>query len=362
MATATSELASPALQEDAQTTVSGIIAVDVMGSDKGPEEILAGIELAIRENPNISGIVAVGDDALIVPWLKERKLYNTGKVSVLSTTQVIDMDEKPVMALKKKRDSSMMRAIELVKDGSTKAVLSCGNTGALMAGGTLKLRPQQGIERPALATAIPCRGGHFVLVDAGANPDSRPEHLVHNAILGSNYARIGLGKKSPKVGLLTIGTEEGKGNERTAQTHELLKELKGIINYQGLIEGFQTFDGEVDVVVCDGFVGNIVLKSSEALYKFLIDTIKGEVRQNPVHIAGAALMKGAFSNVKKKLSPDQYGGAPLLGLKGNVLKAHGSSNRNAIASAIRIGAEIAEQDMVGATHEAIAKANKILGL
>ncbi|MEM9026244.1 MAG: phosphate acyltransferase PlsX [Verrucomicrobiota bacterium] len=272
------------------------------------------------------------------------------------------MDEKPILALKKKRDSSMMRAIELVKDGAAQAVLSCGNTGALMAGGTLKLRTQKGIERPALATAIPCRDGHFVLVDAGANPDSRPEHLVHNAILGSYYAEIGLGVKKPKVGLLTIGTEEGKGNERTSQTHDLLKELKGIINYQGLIEGFQTYEGEVDVVVCDGFVGNILLKSSESLYKFLIDTIKNEVKLNPVHFAGAALMKGAFSSVKNKLSPDQYGGAPLLGLKGNVLKAHGSSNRYAIASAIRIGIEIAQQDMVGATHDAITKANKILEL
>ena len=343
-------------------SAKGLIAVDVMGSDMGPEEILAGIKIALERDPSISGIVAVGDDAFIAPWLKENKLEGHKSISIFPTTQVIDMDDKPVFAMKKKRDSSMMRAIELVKDGAAKAILSCGNTGALMAGGTLKLRPQQGIERPTLATPIPCKGGHFVLVDAGANPDSRPEHLVHNAILGSNYARIGLGVDNPKVGLLTIGTEEGKGNERTAQTHDLLKELNGIINYTGLIEGFQTFEGEVDVVVCDGFVGNILLKSSEALYKFLLTTIKEEVKSNPVHIAGAALMKGAFSNVKKKLSPDQYGGAPLLGLKGNVLKAHGSSNRYAIASAIRVGVEIAQQDMVGATHEAIARANKILGL
>ncbi|MGB0371773.1 MAG: phosphate acyltransferase PlsX [Opitutales bacterium] len=362
MEPATSATATAEAPETSKQAVSGIIAVDVMGGDKGPEEILAGIELALKNDPSLSGIVAVGDQAIIETWLKSRGLTDSGKVKVFPTSQVIDMDEKPVMALKKKRDSSMMRAIEMVKDGDAKAVLSCGNTGALMAGGTLKLRPQKGIERPALATAIPCRGGHFVLVDAGANPDSRPEHLVHNAILGSYYAEIGLGVRKPRVGLLTIGTEEGKGNERTAQTHDLLKHLNGIINYQGLIEGFQTFEGEVDVVVCDGFVGNILLKSSEALYKFLIDTIKDEVKANPVHIAGAALMKGAFSNVKKKLSPDQYGGAPLLGLKGNVLKAHGSSNRYAIASAIRIGIEIAQQDMVGATHDAITKANKILEL
>ena len=362
MGAASSAIASAEKPADSPSFAHGLIAVDVMGSDMGPEEILAGIRIALERDPSMSGIVVVGDDAFIAPWLKENKLSDSKSISVFPTTQVIDMDDKPVFAMKKKRDSSMMRAIELVKDGASKAVLSCGNTGALMAGGTLKLRPQKGIERPALATPIPCRGGHFVLVDAGANPDSRPEHLVHNAILGSNYACIGLGVENPKVGLLTIGTEEGKGNERTAQTHDLLKELNGIINYTGLIEGFQTFEGEVDVVVCDGFVGNILLKSSEALYKFLLGTIKEEVKSNPVHIAGAALMKGAFSNVKKKLSPDQYGGAPLLGLKGNVLKAHGSSNRYAIASAIRVGVEIAQQDMVGATHEAIARANKILGL
>lgn len=354
--------APAAVSTDSKSVVSGIIAVDVMGSDLGPEEILSGIELALQQNPDLSGIVATGDDALIMPWLKEHGLADSNRVSVYPTTQIIDMHEKPVFAMKKKRDSSMMRAIELVKDGAAKAILSCGNTGALMAGGTLKLRPQKGIERPALATTIPCRGGHFVLVDAGANPDSRPEHLVHNAILGSKYAEIGLGVKNPRIGLLTIGTEEGKGNETTAPTHNLLKELNGIINYSGLIEGFQTYDGEVDVVVCDGFVGNILLKTSESLYKFLIDAVKAEVMGKPLRMAGAAMMKGAFTDLKTKLSPEQYGGAPLLGLKGNVLKAHGSSNRYAIASAIRIGVEIAQQDMVGMTHDAIARANKILGI
>ena len=347
----------------AQNTCSGTIAVDIMGGDKGPEEILRGICLALKNDPSLEGIVAVGADDVLDRFLAgEGKAYE-GRLSVLKTSQVVDMNDKAGDAVKKKRDSSMMQAIDLVKSGNARAVLSCGNTGALMAGGTIKLRPLAGVERPAIATVIPCKGGHYVLLDSGANPDPDPEHLVHNAILGSNYAEWGLEVENPRVGLLTIGTEEGKGNERTIATHALLKQLDGVINYRGLIEGFQVYGGEVDVVVADGFVGNILLKTSESLYKFLIEEIKAEVASSSwMRKLGALMMKGVFVDLKKRLSPEQYGGAPFLGLKGNVLKSHGSSNRFAIASAIRIGVDLARRDMIGHTHDDIEQANKILEL
>ena len=172
------------------------------------------------------------------------------------------------------------------------------------------------------------------LIDAGANPDATAEHLVHNAILGSNYCRVVLGVQAPRVGLVTIGTEEGKGNALVAETHELLKRITGVINYVGPVEGFQVFEDHVDVVVCDGFVGNILLKSWESLSQFFRDVLRQEMAANPIRMAGAYLAQGAFGALRSRINPERYGGAPLLGLRGNILKAHGSSNRKAIVSAI----------------------------
>src|SRR5690606_15812673 len=266
-------------------------------------------------------------------------------ISILHASEVIAMGDKPLQAIKRKKDSSMVRAIELVKSGQANVVLSCGNTGSLMAGGTIKLRTLEGVDRPALATVIPNQKKHFILIDAGANPEARPEHLVHNAILGSIYCRIALGVESPRVGLLTIGTEEGKGNELTHLTHELLKRIRPMINYTGPIEGCHVFEYQVYVVVCDGFVGNILLKTCESLFHTLKGYLKDELTRTPVRKLGALLAMGAFKEMKAQLNPDTYGGAPLLGLKGNVLKAHGSSNRIAIMNAIRIGNEMVTHHM-----------------
>jgi glycerol-3-phosphate acyltransferase PlsX len=254
----------------------------------------------------------------------------------------------------------MVRAIELVKDGHARVVVSCGNTGALMAGGTIKLRTMDGIARPALAAIVPREGGHFVLIDAGANPEAKPEHLLHNAILGSHYARVMLHIPRPRVGLMTIGTEEGKGNALITETHELLKRAADIINYAGPIEGFQVFAEHVDVVVCDGFVGNIMLKSWESLVKFFTTMLKEELTANPMRSAGAILSKGAFSALKERVNPERYGGAPLLGVRGNILKAHGSSNRHAIRSAILAANAIIKADLNHRIEPDIARANALL--
>jgi glycerol-3-phosphate acyltransferase PlsX len=238
--------------------------------------------------------------------------------------------------------------------------VSCGNTGALMAGGTLRLRMMEGIARPALAAVCPRDRGHFVLIDAGANPEAKPEHLVHNAILGSHYCRVMLGVDKPRVGLMTIGTEEGKGNTLITETNDLLKRVGELVNYAGPIEGFHVFAEHVDVVVCDGFVGNIMLKSWESLVKFFSSMLKEELQANAMRATGALLSKGAFNALKERINPERYGGAPLLGLNGNILKAHGSSNRRAIKSAIMAAHEMVKADMNQHIEADIARANELL--
>jgi glycerol-3-phosphate acyltransferase PlsX len=328
-----------------------------MGGDLGPAEVVAAVKIALSENED--PIVLVGNQAELEPLLKQEGLAGHSKVSVVHASEVITMNDKPLQALKRKKDSSMLRAIELVKNGDARVAISCGNTGALMAGGTLRLRTMNGVDRPALAAVIPRAEGYFILIDAGANPEARPEHLVHNAVLGANYAKVILGLESPRVGLITIGTEEGKGNALIAETHDQLKKIAPVINYVGPIEGFQVFRNTVDVVVCDGFVGNTLLKTWESLSKFITTMLKEELQQNPLRMAGAVLAKGAFNSLKARMNPDRYGGAPLLGLRGNILKAHGSSNRHAIASAIRAAGKIIQQDLYHHIEQDIAKANEL---
>ncbi len=328
-----------------------------MGGDLGPAEVVAAVKLALAEE--IDPIVLVGNQAVLEPLLAQAGLGGHARLSIVHASEVITMEDKPLQALKRKKDSSMLRAIELVKTGEARVAISCGNTGALMAGGTLRLRMMNGVDRPALAAVIPRAEGYFILIDAGANPESRPEHLVHNAVLGANYAKVILGLASPRVGLITIGTEEGKGNALIAETHEQLKRISSVINYLGPIEGFQVFRNTVDVVVCDGFVGNTLLKTWESLSTFITTILKDELQQNPLRMAGAVLARGAFDALKTRMNPDSYGGAPLLGVRGNILKAHGSSNRHAIASAIRAAGKIIHQDLYHHIEQDVTRANEL---
>jgi len=339
---------------------SSCIAVDAMGSDKGPEEIVEAVKLAFTKLPDLEPVILVGQEDLLSGLLAKAGLSHHPKITIRNASQVVEMGDKPIQALKQKKDSSMVRAIELVKDGDAKVVVSCGNTGTLMAGGTIKLRTMDGVERPALASVMPHKTGHFVLIDAGANPSAKPEHLVHNAVLGSDYCSHVLGIANPRVGLMTIGTEEGKGTELINTAHELLKTIPNVINYHGPIEGFQLFANEVDVVVCDGFTGNIVLKTCESLFTLLKDFVGEELRKNVKRQLGYALSKGAFDAIKGQLRPERYGGAPLLGLKGNVLKAHGSSNAEAVMNAIRIANEIIKKDLNTQIIADIEKANAVI--
>jgi glycerol-3-phosphate acyltransferase PlsX len=302
----------------------------------------------------------VGDQAVLDPLIREHKLSLGDRLSVMHTSETVAMDDTPMAVLRRKKDSSMVRAIELVKGGEADVVVSCGNTAALMAVGTLRLRTIDGITRPALAAIVPREAGHFVLIDAGANPEAKAEHLVHNAILGSHYCRVVLGIESPRVGLMTIGTEEGKGNALISEANELFKRVGTVVNYAGPIEGFQVFKEHVDVVVCDGFVGNIMLKSWESLVSFVRDILRDELKANVLRMSGAWLSRGAFNALKERINPERYGGAPLLGLKGNILKAHGSSNRRAILSAIRAANGVIAANMNHRIEVDVARANEML--
>lgn len=336
------------------------IAVDAMGGDMGPAEIVAAIALALHDIPALKGICLVGDEAILRPMVKDAGLGGDPRVSIFHASEVIGMDDKPIQSLRRKKDASMLRAIELVRDGKAGAAVSTGNTGALMAAGTLRLRPMPGVDRPALASIIPSQKHRFVLLDVGAYPESKAENLVHNAVLGVNYARVALGIERPRVGLLTIGTEEGKGTERIAVAHEWLKQLNGRINYVGPIEGFQLFESTQDVVVCDGFTGNILLKSLESLFGTLKGFLKTELTRNPVRMAGAFLARGAFRTIKNQLAPEKYAGAPLLGLNSLVMKAHGSSNRDYVKAAIGIGWQTLQHDMTEMIHADIETANRVM--
>lgn len=337
------------------------IAVDAMGSDLGPNEVVAGVDFALKNRWIPEKVVLLGQEAVISSALADHGLENHPMVDFFEASEVIEMHEKPVQSLRQKKDASLVRAIELVKLGSCAAAVSCGNTGSLMACATLKLRPVEGVSKPALASVWPSLENRFIVLDVGANPQCKPENLLHYAILGHQYARDALGIESPRVGLLSIGTEEGKGNDLTDQAHALLKGLGSQINYIGLVEGFQLFNNEIDVVVTDGFTGNVILKTCESLWHMLKRLIKEEVKRNPFRMAGALLLKGGLRDMKQRLDPKRHGGAPLLGLKGTVIKAHGSSNREAIANAIRIAGVAITHELGAHTVAAIADANRTLG-
>ncbi len=344
------------------TAPAGRIAIDAMGGDRGPAEVVAAAKLALADPRLANDLTLVGQPAILEPLLSQHGLSSHPRIRIHAASEVITMEDKPLKAIRSKKDSSMVRAIELIKAGEAGAVVSCGNTGALMAGGTLRLRTIEGIDRPALAAVIPRENGHFILIDAGANPEAEPRHLVHNALVGSHYARVILGCENPRVGLLTVGTEEGKGNALTKETHDILKragETK-LLNYAGPTEGFQVFTDHCDVAVCDGFVGNLLLKSWESLSKFFSNTLKSELKANPLRMAGAKLSEGAFKALKARMNPDVYGGAPLLGLRGNVLKAHGSSNRHALHNAIIAADKVVRADFLVHVAQETAAINALV--
>ena len=314
------------------------IALDVMGGDHAPRNPMGGLKLALKELPQIEKIFLVGVPEVIEREMQHQEIAQSPKFEIIPAYQVVDMHDSGLDAVRKKKDSSISRAVDLVKDRRADAVVSAGHTGAAVTASLIKLRTLPHIERPAIAAIMPSMTHRWVLIDAGANPDSLPEHLVQNAVMGSAYARHVLGRDNPRIGLMSNGTEEDKGNALTKETSKLLRTTPGI-NFIGNVEGHDLWETPPDVVVCDGFTGNILLKTSEALAHALFGMIKAEIMASTFTKLGAMLAKPAFKRVHQKTNADESGGMPLLGLNGITIIAHGGASAYAMKNAIRMACE-----------------------
>jgi glycerol-3-phosphate acyltransferase PlsX len=308
-----------------------------MGGDKGPEELLQGIKLGLAAEPTLNVVFAVGPAAELKSLAAKIGLHDP-RLRFHQASEILTMDDKPVQGLRRKKDCSLLRAVELVKDGEADAIISAGNTGGIVAASTIRLRTLEGVTRPTIACILPSKTQAWVLVDGGANPDCTPADLVQFAVMGSAYARAMFNLPQPRVGVLSNGSEESKGTELTRETVALLRRTE--VNCRGYCEGYDLFNDGVDVVVCDGFVGNIVLKTAEGLGRTVGTMLKAELTANPLRMLGALLARGGLTRLRQRMNPDIYGGAPLLGLNGTVIKIHGSANRNALMHALRQSAQL----------------------
>lgn len=329
------------------------IVVDVMGGDHGCEVVIDGVKLALAAYPQITELFLVGQQTEIEHALKRSKLRDA-RLRVVHASEVLTMEDKPLAAVRRKKDSSIVRAMELLKEGKAEALISPGNTGGLVAAATLALRRLEGVERPAFATIVPAQKDEFVLIDAGANPECKALHLAQFAIMGSIYSREILGRKQPRVGILSNGTEEIKGTELTREALRLCQSLD--LNFAGYVESQDLFAGKVEVAVTDGFVGNIVLKTCEGMGKSIVRLLKRELTASLLRRLGASLARPAFKSILQRMDPDVYGGAPLLGLNGNVIKAHGSARERAIMNAIRVSTIAIQHHLNDMIQQEIAKA------
>ncbi len=309
------------------------IAIDAMGGDFAPEKIVAGAVLAAESLAGIDALALVGNEAAIRRELQKARRV-PGSLEVVHASETIAMEEAPAQAIRRKKDSSISRAMDLVKSGKADAMISAGNTGAVVVAATLKLRTLRGVERPAIATVMPSPAKPFVLIDAGANTDCPPRLLFQFAAMGHVYARKILGQPKPVVGLMSVGAEDTKGNETTKEAFRILDESQ--LNFKGNIEGNDLFKGEIDVVVCDGFVGNVILKTSEGLAHAIGAWIRREFTRTLTRKLGAVLLLGAVRAMKSQVDPETYGGAPLLGVNGVCIICHGASSARAILHAIRV--------------------------
>ena len=336
------------------------IALDAMGGDNAPGEIVRGGVEAAESLADVKVLLVGVQSQIEAELAKYPKLVDlatkAGRLEVVHAPDVAEMDESPVTAVRRKKDCSINVAMRLVKEGKADAFVSAGNSGAVATSAILNLGRISGVLRPAIATVLPTRRPirPLLLLDAGANMDCHADWLVQFAIMGSAYSRAVLKRTKPLVGLLSIGTEDCKGNELSKETFPLLKEVKSI-DFRGNVEGHDIFQGQTDVVVCDGFVGNVVLKTSESLAHAVGYFLKRECFRGIARVLGAILLKGVFKSLKQQLDPDIYGGAPLLGVPGAVIITHGSSSHKAIYYAVKAGANAARNDVTGLIAKDIAE-------
>jgi glycerol-3-phosphate acyltransferase PlsX len=311
------------------------VALDAMGGDYAPSVNIEGAVETVNEHGDID-VILVGNESVIEKELQNKR-YHAPRISVRHASQVIDMHESSTAAIRRKKDSSIRVGIDLVKSEKVDAFVSAGHSGVVMATSLLLLGRSEGVDRPAIATIMPTLKDTFILVDAGANVDSKPENLLQFALMGNTYCKLVLNRTRPRVGLLSIGEEDTKGNELTKEAFKLLKGTE--LNFIGNVEGKDIFTGKADVVVCDGFIGNIALKISEGLAETILKMLKREITSVSTGRVGYLLMKPAIRNFKKRTDYDEYGGAPLLGINGSCIISHGRSTSKAIKNAVRVAAD-----------------------
>ncbi len=328
------------------------IVVDAFGGDNAPNAIIEGTIMAMSQNPEIE-IIFTGIKDVIEKEL-EKYTYDKSKVEIVDAPEIITCEEKPTVAIKKKKESSLVKALQIVADKKADCFVSAGSTGAVLAGATLIVRRIKGVKRPALAPIIPTvkDDTKVLLIDCGANVDCKPQYLQQFAVMGSAYMKYVEHTENPRVGLINNGAEEEKGNDLTKTTYQLLKNSTPV-NFVGNCEAREINSGDFDVVVCDGFVGNVALKLMEGVAGMLMSMLKSELKANVKTMVGAKLSMGAFKNLKKKMDYTEYGGAPLLGIDGGIIKAHGSSNAKAFAAAINQAYMFTKGNIVEVIREAI---------
>lgn len=331
------------------------IAVDAMGGDFAPKNIVAGAVSALKAFPRIETLYLVGDTERVKAELAANDCTDP-RIEIVHSTQVVEMHEKSSDAIRKKKNSSVSLAVDLVKDSKAEAIVSAGHTGASVFAATLKLRTLPGVERAGIASVIPTETNVFVLIDAGANPEPRAAHLFQYGIMGSVYSRALLKCPNPQIGLMSIGSEDLKGNDLTKEAFTMLKESG--LNFRGNVEGHDLFENPVEVVVCDGFTGNVMLKTMESIAHAIFHWIKHEIKKNPIHAIGGQLARGALKRIWKKTNYEEYGGSPLLGVNGVCIIAHGASTPLAIHNAIRVATESIEQRINPLIVEEVQKYQK----
>ena len=329
------------------------VAIDAMGGDNAPEAIVKGSILA-RDEYNL-GIILAGKETEIKKIL-EKNTASFNNIDIINAEEVITNDDKPVMAIRRKKESSLVKALNAVKNKEADAVVSAGSTGALLSGGTLIIGRIEGIERPAIGSLIPnMSGGFALLIDSGANVDSKPEFLYDFAIMGDIYLKRVMNIASPRIALANIGAEKSKGDKLTVETYDLLENTTLPLNFTGNIEAREILQGKADIIVCDGFVGNMILKTLEGTVLELMKGLKKELMSTTRSKIGGALIKPALINFKSKFDYSEHGGAPLLGVKAPVIKAHGSSDEKAIKNAVRQAKICCESNVNDLIEESIMR-------
>ncbi len=319
------------------------IVIDVMGGDLAPKAPVEGAILYDRETGGRDQLILIGDKDVVEKELASHRNYQPKNITVFHTSQVVEMDDSPTMAVKQKKDSSMVKGIRLQRDGEADAFVSAGSTGAQMAASLLTLGRVKGVNRPALGTIIPGQDKYTFVIDVGANADCKPVNLFQFGLMGSLFMEYIHGVKEPQVGLLNIGAEKTKGNELMIASHQMLSEQ--LSNFVGNVEGRELLSSTADVVVTDGFTGNVVLKFAEGLIGVFTSSFKTQVKKNIIHMLGALLARPAFKALRKTFDYEEYGGVPLLGVDGISIICHGSSSAKALKNAIYVAREVGDKNV-----------------